>query len=230
MDPGSVCMASTAVWESGASLREQGHLACRGDNNKRDSCCQTAQNNLSIVAHATSASSSGVHVKLQERPVLTTAWRSAVARTGQSLHIGDEADNQDGRQNYTRSGAAKSMAHRSSLEAVCEVHQRLPCLEACLVVQGVFPQEHVKDCACELSAAPGAGMVCYPIPEIARGDHCTSHSTFLCMITFLLLWLCMTLHGTTWCALTQASRCAPQSQEPGNGTDRSPPPNRAMLI
>ena len=70
------------------------------------------------------------------------------------------------------------MASRGSLEAVCEVHQCLPCLEACLFVQGVTPKKHVKDCTRELSAAPGAGMVCLPIPQVSGGDHCTRHKHF----------------------------------------------------
>ncbi len=72
--------------------------------------------------------------------------------------------------------AGEHVAHGSSLEAVCEVHQALPCLEACLAVQGLRPEEHVKHCTCELPAAPGAGMMRHPIPQVARSDHCTAHS------------------------------------------------------
>lgn len=75
------------------------------------------------------------------------------------------------------------MAVWSSLEAIGEIHQCLPGLEACLVVQGVPPQKHVENCARELPAAPGAGMVRHPIPEIARGDHCTGRSTLSCIGT-----------------------------------------------
>ena len=52
-----------------------------------------------------------------------------------------------------------------------------------MVVQGVPPQKQLEDCARKLPAAPGASMVRHPIPEIARGDHCTGHSTLSCIVT-----------------------------------------------
>ena len=79
------------------------------------------------------------------------------------------------------------MAQRSSLEAICEVHQTLPCLEACLVVEGVPPKEHVKHRARELPAAPGAGVRRHPIPQVARSNHCTDHNTLSCTLNTRLL-------------------------------------------
>ena len=113
------------------------------------------------------------------------------------------------------------MAQRSSLEAICEVHQTLPCLEACLVVEGVPPKEHVKHRTRELPAAPGAGVIRHPIPQVARSDHCIDHSILTCTLNTPPLnlqsylaqpspSLCITLNGGKQAGFIRSSTHASQ--------------------